>query len=135
MRTGIYTFTGLYAGTYRVQVDTSSVVTTRFGVTSTLAAAMDLVSVAGSITPPLNNPLTVVVPTNSSAITTADFGYNWGGSIGDYVWWDNNLNRQQDESPATPIANAVVLLYYDANDNGVLDLSASPTATPRSASP
>jgi uncharacterized repeat protein (TIGR01451 family) len=109
---GVYTFTGLYGGDYLVQVDTSSVVTTSFGITSTLALAMDLVS--GT------HPHDVAL-SNGQAYTTADFGYNWGGSIGDYVWWDNNINRLQDESPATPITNAAVLLYYDANNNGRLD--------------
>ena len=114
---GLYTFTGLHGGDYLVQVDASSVVTTSFGVTSTLATAMDLVS--GT------NPHDVSL-SNGQAYTTADFGYNWGGSIGDYVWWDNNVNRLQDEDPATPIANAAVLLYYDANDNGILDLVGQP---------
>ncbi len=107
---GIYTFTGLYGGDYLVQVDTSSTVTSPYDGTTTIAAAMDLVS--GT------NPHDVTL-SNGQAYTTADFGFNWGGSIGDYVWWDNNINRQQDES--TPIANAIVLLYFDANTNGILD--------------
>ena len=45
------------------------------------------------------------------------------GSIGDYVWWDNNHNGLQDEAPATPIEGAVVLLYVDANNNGILDVA------------
>ncbi len=53
---GIYTFTGLYAGDYQVEVDTSSVVTTSFGVTSTIAAAMDLVSVARQYGQPDQSP-------------------------------------------------------------------------------
>ncbi len=81
---------------------------------------MDLVS-TGGITTTLNNPLTVNVPTDTSVVLTADFGFNWGGSIGDYVWMDTNLNGLPDETPAQPIANAIVLLYYDANGDGVLD--------------
>ena len=42
--TGTYQFEGLYGGDYLVQVDETSVVTTSVGVTSTIGAAMDLVS-------------------------------------------------------------------------------------------
>ncbi len=116
---GVYSFTALYSGAYRVLVDTSSVVASPYGVTSTLAAAMDLVSVAGA-TSPLDNPLTVVVPSDTAVVPTADFGFNWGGSIGDTVWRDDNANGVFDSGEA-PIAGAVVLLYFDANGNGVLD--------------
>ncbi|MBP7961497.1 MAG: SBBP repeat-containing protein [Caldilineaceae bacterium] len=117
---GLYTFTGLYAGNYQVQVETSSVVTTSHGITSTILAALDLVSVAGS-TVSLTTPLTVNVPTNNSVVTTADFGFNWGGSIGDYVWWDDNVNQVQDEAAGRGIPDVAVLLYYDANGNGKYD--------------
>jgi len=116
---GVYTFTGVYSGTYRVQVDTASIVTSPYGVVTTLAAAMDLVSVAGA-TSPLDNPLTVVVPSDSAVVDTADFGFNWGGSIGDYVWRDDDADGVQDGGEA-PIAGAIVLLYFDSNGNGVLD--------------
>ncbi|MCX6930348.1 MAG: hypothetical protein NT154_45140, partial [Verrucomicrobia bacterium] len=52
---------------------------------------------------------------------TADFGYNWTGQIGDYVWWDANRNQIPDNGE-TPIANAFVMLYVDANNNGILDV-------------
>ena len=74
---GIYTFTGVYAGTYKVQVDTSSVVTSSQGVPSTLLAAMDLVSVAGH-TSPLPNPLTVVVPSDTSNVDDGRFRLQLG---------------------------------------------------------
>ena len=112
---GLYSFAGLYAGDYLVQIAASSVVTTPYGVTTTLVAALDLVSGA--------NPHDVTLA-NGQAYITADFGYNWGGSIGNYVWWDNDAEGDQDE--ALPIANAVVLLYYDANNNGFLDLAGQP---------
>ena len=119
----LYTFTGLYAGNYVVSVDESSVVTTGHGVTSTLAAAMELVSgLNGNIVNP-TNPVTVNVPTDSSAVDTADFGYNWTGSIGDYVWYDDNRNKLPDEGPASAIEGAFVQLYYDANNNNILEPS------------
>jgi uncharacterized repeat protein (TIGR01451 family) len=119
---GVYTFTGLYSNTYQVRVDTTSVVTSPYGITSTLAAAMDLVS-SGGVTTTLNNPLTVVVPSDTAVVTTADFGYNWSGSIGDYVWWDNNANAAQDDGAAATvgISGAAVLLYFDANRDGILN--------------
>lgn len=111
---GFYTFTGLYAGDYVVQVDETSPVDSPYNGMTTLAAAMEIVD-GGS------NPLAVNVPTDTSVVTTADFPYNWTGSIGDYVWYDTNYNGVQDESPVTPIAGAAVLLYHDANNNGIID--------------
>ncbi len=113
---GVYTFTGLNPATYQVRVDPTSVVTTTYGVTSTVGAAMT--ATTGTV-----NPRTVTITTPGQAITNADFGYNWSGSIGDYVWYDNNRNGAPDESPATPIAGAFVLLYYDADGDGILDPS------------
>ncbi len=45
------------------------------------------------------------------------------------MWWDNNTNQAYNPGAPdneTPIADAVVLLYYDANNNGVLDLVGQP---------
>ena len=109
---GQYLFPGLYGGDYLVVVDTNSPVTSPYGGAYTIASA--LTPVFGA------NPRDVTL-SDGQAVTTADFGYNWGGTIGDYVWWDNDRNGAQNESPATPIAGAAVLLYFDANNNGVLD--------------
>ena len=113
---GYYTFTGLYAGSYQVRVDETSVVTSSFGVTSTIAAAMD--RVGGTL-----NPRNVALATDSSIVSTADFGYNWGGSIGDYVWYDNNGNKVQEGTPpdAGGVNGASLLLYYDVDGNGEFD--------------
>ena len=45
------------------------------------------------------------------------------GSIGNYVWWDDNRNGLQDEAADRKIVGAAVLLYVDANNNGILDVA------------
>ncbi len=109
---GLYGFTGLHAGDYLVQVDTSSIVTSSFGVTATLGAAMDLVS--GT------NPHDVAL-SNGQAYTTADFGYNWGGSIGDFAWYDNNGDKIQDGGAETGAPDTTIVLYYDVNGDSAID--------------
>jgi uncharacterized repeat protein (TIGR01451 family) len=118
---GLYNFDALRAGDYRVIVDTTSVVTSTLDatVTSTIGASMIPTYDLDGIGTPHIAP--VALATDSTTIDTVDFGYNWGGSIGDYVWYDNNRNQLQDESPVTPIFNAEVRLYYDDNNNGVVD--------------
>ena len=111
---GIYTFTGLYAGDYVVQVDETSPVDSPYDGMTTLAAAMEIVD-GGS------NPAGRQRAHRHQRRDDADFPYNWTGSIGDYVWYDTNYNGVQDESPVTPIAGATVLLYHDANNNGIID--------------
>jgi hypothetical protein len=66
----------------------------------------------------------VTLATDSSVVDNVDFGYNWSGSIGDYVWWDDNLNGLQDEDPDRGIFNARVQLYFDADGDGILNLVA-----------
>ncbi|MCB0215418.1 MAG: DNRLRE domain-containing protein, partial [Chloroflexi bacterium] len=112
---GAYTFDGLYAGDYVVRVDETSPVTTPYGVVTTLAAAMELVSGSAS------NPVAVNLPTDSSVIDTVDFGYNWAGSIGDTTYYDDNGNGVQDGLEAVATA-VVVTLFYDINGNGEFDL-------------
>ena len=108
---GNYLFEGLHDGDHLVIVDETSSVTTPTGGSTTLAAAMDLVS--GT------NPLAVNLGATED-LTTADFGYNWAGSIGDFVWYDDNGDTVQDigESGAP---NVTVLLYEDTNGNGSKD--------------
>ncbi len=119
---GLYTFTGLIAGDYRVTVDPASQVTSPYAAgTFDLGAAMDPTYDLDDGTVSPDGVTLVTLATDSTVVSDADFGYNWGGSIGDYVWLDNNANGLQDESPATPIQGAFVMLYYDANNNGVLD--------------
>ncbi len=110
---GKYLFTGLVPGKYLVQVDENSSVTTPEGGATTIGAAMN--PTTGTV-----NPRPVTMTTPGQNILTADFGYNWGGSIGDTVYYDNNFNKTQD--PGEPgVPNAVVDLFQDNNGNGVVD--------------
>ena len=92
---GKYLFSGLNPDDYLVQVDTASAVTSPYDGSTTIAAAM-------APTTGTTNPRDVTITTAGQAVLTADFGYNWSGSIGDYVWWDNNINRLQDREPGDP---------------------------------
>lgn len=124
--TGSYLFSGLIAGDYRVTVDATSPVTSPYGGTAQLGTATSPTfdkdngtasdSIPGS--PDSQTPVTLVADT--TVVTDVDFGYNWAGTIGDYVWWDDNTNGLQDTGEL-PISNAVVLLYIDANGDGLLD--------------
>ncbi len=113
---GSYVFTGLNAARYLVQVVTSSVVTSTYdaSVTSTIAAAMTT-TVGTSLT-------RAYTLTAGQQITTADFGFNWTGSIGNYVWYDTSNDGVQNnliDEGGTP--GATVELYYDTNNNGEPD--------------
>jgi len=112
---GNYLFSGLQPDDYLVVVDTTSPVTSPYDGTTTIAAAM-------APTTGTTNPRDVTITTPGQTITNADFGYNWSSSIGDTVWWDDNLNQVVDAGEGR-IANATVLLYFDANNNGVIDPS------------
>ncbi len=110
---GAYLFEGLPPGNYLAVVDETSTVTSPYdGNSYTLAGAMD---------PVFGTNVTSVTLSAGQAYLNADFPYNWGGSIGDYVWYDDNRNQVDDESPATPIEGATVLLYHDADNDGILD--------------
>ena len=118
---GLYNFTGLSAASYRVTVDTASQISSpyaagTFAIGSVMAPTFDR---DGTGTP---HVALVTLASNSTVVTNADFGYNWNGSIGDYVWWDDNLNGLQDEAPSRVINNARVQLYFDANDDNRLNL-------------
>ena len=80
---GYYSFTGLSAGTYTVNV-----VPAGLGGTNIPTYDRDGVATAGVAT--------VVLAANQN-VTDADFGYRGCiGSIGDRVWLDQNQNGQQD---------------------------------------
>ncbi len=115
---GFYEFAALTAGTYRVVVDTDSQITSpyasgTFSLGSAMAPTYDL---DGLGTP---NVASVVLPNDSTAVDNLDFGYNWSGTIGDYVWWDDNTNSVQDEAADRGIDHARVQLYFDADGDGV----------------
>ena len=115
---GAYTFPGLSAGDYRVVVDGSSQVASPYGGSYPLSSAMaPTYDLDGTGTA---NVAAVTLATNSTVVDTVDFGYNWSGSIGDYVWWDDDTDGVPDAGE-DPISGAYVLLYFDANGDGVLN--------------
>ncbi len=129
---GLYQFGSLPAGQYRVTVDTISTVTSPYdpAVTSTLGAAMvpTYDKDGGTVSP--NGVTPVTLATNATVVDDVDFGYRWGGSIGDFVWYDGNANGIPDAGDglapgcaAAPCGApfATLVLYYDANANGQVD--------------
>jgi uncharacterized repeat protein (TIGR01451 family) len=118
---GLYTFNGLSAGSYRVSVDPNSQIASPYASgTFNLEDAMNPTFDRDGIATP--DVALVTLATNSTVVTNADFGFNWSGSIGDFVWWDDNLNGIQDETPDRVIYNARVQLYFDSNDDNRLSL-------------
>ncbi len=108
---GRYFFTGLPAGTYKVQVtDTNSVLT---GYTHTIGN--------DSLTTPTQS---IVLGTNGVALY-ADFGYYTNtacatGSVSGQVFFDQNWDRVFDGTDSG-IAGVGVSIWQDANGNGLLD--------------
>ena len=118
---GAYLFSGLSAANYRVTVDTASLITSPYAAgTFSLASAMaPTYDVDGTATA---NVTLVTLATNSTVNSAVDFGYNWSGSIGDYVWWDDNINGLQDEALSRGINNVRVQLYFDIDGDGELSI-------------
>ena len=93
---GFYEFTGLPAGTYFVQVDTTTLPT---GVVLTADPDRDGVPVwddSDPTLPPGDDADSHIIIGYGSSYTGADFGYQPPGSIGDFVWLDLNGDGIQD---------------------------------------
>ena len=86
---GAYLFSGLHPDDYLVDVDQTSSVTSPYDGATTIAVAM-------APTTGTTNPRDVTITTVGQAITNADFGYNWTGSIGDTVWYDTDQDQAVD---------------------------------------
>jgi len=117
---GAYLFDGLRAGEYRVTVDPTSQVSSpytsgTFDLGDATAPTYDLDGTGTA------HVATVTLATDASVSNEVDFGYNWSGSIGDFVWWDTNADGLQNESPLDGIPGAFVMLYFDADGDGVLN--------------
>ena len=95
---GYYTFTGLCADDYKVEVVPPT------GAAASPALAGDDRSIDSNMSPSI-----MTLPTNESSDYTIDFGYFFAG-IGDYVWNDANQNGIQDMGEAG-IAGVTVNLY------------------------
>ncbi len=112
---GNYVFNGLYIDNYIVDVVETD---------PQFPGGLGLVT-GGNPTitsPPANGVHAVDITSNGSTVTIADFGYNYTGVIGDFVWYDTNANGLQDETGCSgapcPVPNATVVLVSDTNGNG-----------------
>ncbi len=79
-------------------------VTSPYDGDTTIAAAMDLMSGTRQHYQP-DRSSDRQRAHRHSAITNADFGYNWSGTIGDYVWYDTNQDgaaQRTGEPTASP---------------------------------
>ncbi|MCI5224327.1 MAG: hypothetical protein D3924_17080, partial [Candidatus Electrothrix sp. AR4] len=121
---GTYLFDELVAGDYRVTVDSTSQVTSPYssGTYDLGAAMVPTYDLDGTGTAHI---ALVTLATDSTVINTLDFGYNWGGSIGDFVWYDNDADGLQFETECSGAPcgapSSTVVLYHDVNSNGVID--------------
>jgi hypothetical protein len=106
---GNYTFSGLIAGTYTVQVVPASL-------PAGVAPSYDL---DGTGTP---NSATVALAANTNR-TDVDFGYKGTASIGDRVWLDANGNGAQDAGEAG--INGVTVQLLDGANNVVATATTS----------
>ncbi|MDD5705997.1 MAG: SdrD B-like domain-containing protein [Kiritimatiellae bacterium] len=102
---GIYQFSSLPNGYYRVVVDTNS-------------SALPTDAFGDRSRP--TTPTSFSVQLTGSDYLDADFGFVLPGAIGDTVYWDYNGNGDQDwTEPGIP--NVTLRLYVDNNANGVYD--------------
>lgn len=102
---GYYHFSNVAAGTYTVQVVTSTL-------PAYYAQTYDIDAV-------LDNTCTVVVSAATDYLY-ADFGYDDAGEIGDLVYADDNGDGTWDTGEAG-IPNIGVALYEDTNNNNLVD--------------
>jgi hypothetical protein len=118
---GAYLFTGLGAGTYSVEVDTSS---------PALAGLMPTFENAGGDPEKDSNPnpATVVLATNSSVDLSVDFGYipTPAGSIGDFVWQDLNGDGIQGNATDEPGIPGVTVQLLGPGDVVVATTTTDP---------
>ncbi len=127
---GQYLFTGLIKGDYRVKVNPTSTVTSPYGGTHTLAAAMAATyDKDGGITTP-DGITEVTLPADSTVVTDVDFGYRWAGSIAGRGWYDTNANGAIDGGEAGAPGSSIVL--YRVNADGsytILDVFVTATGS------
>lgn len=104
---GVYLFSGLNAGNYLVDVDEAD---------ADMPLGVELVS-GGANGAGLHD----VTLAPGATVTTADFGYNYTGSIGDTLFYDADQNGVQDIGESG-VSGATVLLYEDSNADANLDI-------------
>ncbi|MBM3724635.1 MAG: hypothetical protein FJW40_04310 [Acidobacteria bacterium] len=112
MNGGAYGFTGLCAQTYRVEVDPTTLPP---GYTPTISNAPGTNAANDSN----GSPALVTLPAFNANDDTIDFGYQppCTGSIGNFVWHDQNQNGIQDGFE--PGLNGVVVKLFDLGMNQI----------------
>ena len=123
---GKYLFSNLAASsngtpiTYLVMVDEAN---SNFSLQHPYSGQTETFNLAGALdqttsnTPVRSVTLSVATPN----VETADFGYNWSGSIGDTVFYDTDADGTQDAGEGGAEAVTLVLVW-DENGNGEADL-------------
>lgn len=119
---GLYLFSGLGAGDYRVQIAGA----TEFSPSGDLYGFVASPTGVDSDGDPSSNDVTLTV--DGSAIAgSADFGFYAAGklSLGNYVWLDENRDGDH-QTPAEQefdngFSGVLINVYRDRNDNGILD--------------
>jgi hypothetical protein len=109
---GAYAFSGLCAGSYRIEVDPS-----------TLPPGLSPSPTGTGIDRAIDsnaNPFDVVLADDATEDLTVDFGYHkpCAGAIGDFVWFDANRNGVQD--PGEAGIDGVTVRLLDTADRAVL---------------
>ena len=113
---GMYLFENLPLGDFTVMVSAGSL---PGGVTQTY-------DFDGTATP--NTSLTSLTVGDLEDLDQ-DFGYRGLGSLGDYVWFDNNNNGLQDDGPDAGLSGVVVELYVDLDGDGTAETLLDTTIT------
>ena len=100
---GLYEFDNLAPGSYVVRVDVSTL-------PAGMVATYDVEGAA--------NGEALVTVTSLEINTTTDFGFTGGGSIGDFVFEDDNGNGLLDVGETTGVAGAEIQLTWAGPDGG-----------------
>ncbi len=104
---GNYLFTGLPAGDYLVDVDTTDADLPTDGYGNRYVLSTD------------NDPHAVTLAAGQEYLD-ADWGFTTGGIIGDLIWRDDDAQGDQDLNEPG-ISGVTVRLYNDVNENGTYD--------------
>ena len=107
---GHYSFSGLQPGTYTVTE------TQPAGYLSTGATNGNIAGVSAGTVASVNQISSITVGPGEASVNN-DFGEDLG-SIGDYVWYDENADGIQDPSETNGVEGVIVTLY-DVNSNVV----------------
>ncbi|MFZ4796627.1 MAG: SdrD B-like domain-containing protein [Bacteroidia bacterium] len=125
---GYYNFSDLLSGNYKVQFPT---ITNTFGLTTTNQIAQTdnnndadaLTGLSGVVV--INTASVIALDVNNPTI---DAGYLPIGSLGNYVWYDDNINGLQDEAANRGINGVTVNLLKDNGTGTFVQIASTITA-------